>query len=232
MTTNHRPTLEGKKGRNNTIQDSIKHARALPQNTRLKFRSDVRKPILSHSKGNKAVKELKEELLLSEIATNGDKRNKDIADKETSISNATLLTGVTGPKENEKHASDDENTTGNEPQPESEGSTFSLEEEDEEEEEEETDDEDELIMQELAKIKKERALKRENDSVAKEKDDVSQKNPLLNIDKNRGTGGPKASSWRKTTAFRNEKSQHNGEEYTNDTLKSEFHQKFLSKYIQ
>ncbi|CCE87180.1 Piso0_005723 [Millerozyma farinosa CBS 7064] len=229
MTTNHRPTLESKKGRNNAIQDSIKHARALPQNTRLKFRSDVRKPILSHSKGNKAVKELKEELLLSEIATDGEKRSKDIADKEISIPNAALLPGVTGSKENHEHASDDESTTGNEPQHESEHNTSSSE---EEEEEEETDDEDELIMQELAKIKKERALKKENDSAAKEKDDVSLKNPLLNIDKNRATGTPKASSWRKTTTFRNEKSQRNEEDYTNDTLKSGFHQKFLSKYIQ
>ncbi|CCE86074.1 Piso0_005723 [Millerozyma farinosa CBS 7064] len=226
MTTNHRPTLESKKGRNNTIQDSIKHARSLPQNTRLKFRSDVRKPILSHSKGNKAVRELKEELLLSEIATSEDKRNKDIADKEASISNAALLTGVTGQKENEEHASDDQNTKGDESQPESKESSSSSE------EEEETDDEDELIMLELAKIKKERALKRETDSAAKEKDDVSQKNPLLNIDKNRGTGAPKVSSWRKTTTFRNEKSERNEEDYTNDTLKSGFHQKFLSKYIQ
>lgn len=229
MTTNHRPTLESKKGRNNTIQDSIKHARALPQNTRLKFRSDVRKPILSHSKGNKAVKELKEELLLSEIATNGDKQIKDIEDKETFIPNAALLPGVTESKENLKHASDDENTTGNETQHESKYNTSSLE---EEEEDEETDDEDELIMQELAKIKKERALKRENDSAAKENDDVSQKNPLLNIDKNRTTGATKASSWRKTTTFRNEKTQRNEEDYTNDTLKSGFHQKFLSRYIQ
>lgn len=229
MTTNHRPTLESKKGRNNTIQDSIKHARALPQNTRLKFRSDIRKPILSHSRGDKAVKELKEELLLSEIATNGDEKYKGVLNEDASTINATYLPGVTGSKDNLKNASDDESSKGNELQHKSDYDTSSLE---EEEEEEETDDEDELIIQELAKIKKERALKRQNDAAAKQKDDVNQKNPLLNIHKDKATGVHKASSWRNSTTFRNEKSQHNGEEYTNDTLKSEFHQRFLSKYIQ
>lgn len=38
---NHRPTLEGKRGYEKTIRDSIQHARLLRGYTRLKFRQDV-----------------------------------------------------------------------------------------------------------------------------------------------------------------------------------------------
>ncbi|CAK9437070.1 uncharacterized protein LODBEIA_P15140 [Lodderomyces beijingensis] len=56
MTTNHRPQLEAKKGRRLNIQGSIVHARALPQQQKLKYRSDIPK-----EKFTRAVQELKHE---------------------------------------------------------------------------------------------------------------------------------------------------------------------------
>ncbi|EGW32494.1 uncharacterized protein SPAPADRAFT_61560, partial [Spathaspora passalidarum NRRL Y-27907] len=58
MTTNHRPTLESKRGKVKSINDSIVHARALPQSGSLKYRTDI--PSVKFEDG---VKELKRELL-------------------------------------------------------------------------------------------------------------------------------------------------------------------------
>lgn len=55
MTTNHRPTLEAKRGKDEGIRNTIAHARALPQQTSLKYRSDI--PI---QQARAAVEELKE----------------------------------------------------------------------------------------------------------------------------------------------------------------------------
>ena len=55
MTTNHRPTLEAKRGKDEGIRNTIAHARALPQQTSLKYRSDI--PIQA---ARAAVEELKE----------------------------------------------------------------------------------------------------------------------------------------------------------------------------
>lgn len=41
MSTNHRPQLESKRGKVIKIKDSIKHARALPQQKSLKYRQDI-----------------------------------------------------------------------------------------------------------------------------------------------------------------------------------------------
>lgn len=41
MTTNHRPTLESKRGRDNAIKNSIQHSRALAGQTELKLRPDI-----------------------------------------------------------------------------------------------------------------------------------------------------------------------------------------------
>lgn len=41
MTTNHRPTLESKRGRANPIKDTIQHARALKGQLELKLRPDI-----------------------------------------------------------------------------------------------------------------------------------------------------------------------------------------------
>ncbi|EDK45224.1 predicted protein [Lodderomyces elongisporus NRRL YB-4239] len=56
MTTNHRPTLEGKKGKRISIHGSIVHARALPQQQNLKYRKDIPKGTFT-----RAVQELKQD---------------------------------------------------------------------------------------------------------------------------------------------------------------------------
>lgn len=41
MTTNHRPTLESKRGRDHAIKNTIQHSRALAGQTELKLRPDI-----------------------------------------------------------------------------------------------------------------------------------------------------------------------------------------------
>lgn len=50
LAMNHRPTLEGKRGYEKTIKDTIQHARLLKGHTRLKYRQDLPK---DESEGNK-----------------------------------------------------------------------------------------------------------------------------------------------------------------------------------
>jgi len=99
---------------------------------------------------------------------------------------------------------------------------------------EEDDDEDETaaLLAELEKIKKERAeekLRKERQQAAEEADLV-RGNPLLNA----GSSFSVKRRWDEDVVFRN---QTRGEvkapkRFVNDTIRSDFHRKFLNKYIK
>ncbi|KAI5954334.1 CWC15 [Candida jiufengensis] len=79
MTTNHRPTLISKKGKNIKIRDSIKHARSFPQQPGLKFRKNLQGIPIEIL--NNAVNELKAEQDKSKSEDNDDKKVDDVVAK-------------------------------------------------------------------------------------------------------------------------------------------------------
>lgn len=60
MTTNHRPTLENKRGRRNDIGDSIQHARAQKSHASLKLRLDIQGTKIDPAVSKRAIAELEE----------------------------------------------------------------------------------------------------------------------------------------------------------------------------
>ncbi|RLV92983.1 Pre-mRNA-splicing factor CWC15 [Spathaspora sp. JA1] len=197
MTTNHRPTLESKRGKVKSITDSIVHARALPQSGSLKYRTDI--PSVKFKNG---VNELKRELL--QLEGNDKKKRKEevVDDKESKVDLKENLEKVNDVNDPDKQE-DNENSESSD-----------------NEEEDSEDEETALLMAEIAKIRKERA----------EADKSKVKNPLVNTDKEIF---PAKKSWRSSTFKTKNKQvvvQKNND--NDDTLDSEFHQKFLSKYVR
>lgn len=58
MTTNHRPQLESKRGRDISIKNTIKHARAQPGQTKLKIRLDIVGAQIGEKRGRQALEDL------------------------------------------------------------------------------------------------------------------------------------------------------------------------------
>mmetsp|Transcript_52297 Transcript_52297/g.93789 ORF Transcript_52297/g.93789 Transcript_52297/m.93789 type:complete len:226 (+) Transcript_52297:45-722(+) len=113
------------------------------------------------------------------------------------------------------------------------------EKEDEKEDEEDDDDEDEdaeELMRELAKIKKEReaeeeakkAIEKKSDNRAR-KEEVMAGNPLLDA----GADLSLKRKWDDDTVFKNQArtAPKMKQRYINDSVRSDFHKKFLGKYM-
>eukprot|EP01071_Lankesteria_metandrocarpae_P007346 Lankesteria_metandrocarpae@DN4652_c0_g1_i1.p1 len=137
-----------------------------------------------------------------------------------------------------------------------EGSGAVVGSEEEDGSEEDGDDEEELeLMRELANIKRERAEEdakvkeaEANAKAAEERQKILKSNPLLNV---RGVGGDTAAvqasldaggdlqrSWEDDVVFKNqakttaaEKAELKKKKFVNDAVRSQFHRKFLQKYI-
>ena len=108
-----------------------------------------------------------------------------------------------------------------------------------------SDDDDEAeLLRELQRIKAERAQEKEEEEVAKtaEQEQINREsymraNPLLQVD---GGGGGTASAdfaidrrWDDDVVFKNcARNTKKDVGFVNDTLRSDFHRKFMSKYIQ
>ncbi|CAJ0561565.1 unnamed protein product, partial [Mesorhabditis spiculigera] len=106
------------------------------------------------------------------------------------------------------------------------------------------DDDTAALMEELARIKKERAVEREakedKEKEEQEKirmDNVLHGNPLLNFDKEQGEEGFKVRRrWDDDVVFKNcakgldERKKEST--FINDAIRSEFHRKFMDKYVK
>lgn len=212
MTTNHRPTLESKRGKVQAIGDLIAHKRALPLQTLLKSRRDGPSGV-DEQTGKNAVEELKRELLARESAPY-DSTKRLLVDLDGVAKRARLNTPDDG--ETAEIGTGGESSDGSE-NDDSDGSLGS-------------DSEDmEELMAELAKIKEEKRLQK----LQKEKEDAleraSSSNPLVLLTDEK----PVKKSWRSETTFSGEANLKPLEEdFTNDTLKSDHHKQFLSKYVR
>ncbi|KXN66024.1 Cwf15/Cwc15 cell cycle control protein [Conidiobolus coronatus NRRL 28638] len=227
MTTAARPTFDparGKENKNPTLQHS---ARDLASETKLKFRQpgqttedeignlDLKEQLLQAEREHFQKKQASEQkqAAFQQRLTNEDlKRLEDAADEDADESDSDSLP-----------ESDDENLN----------SDSDLNDSDD-------DDENAELMRELEKIRQERAIEKERqelEKLEKEKADNEERailgNPLLfNSDKKNFSVKRR---WDEDVIFKN---QARGTEdkkpkrFINDLLRSDFHRKFMSKYIQ
>ncbi|KAF8859044.1 Cwf15/Cwc15 cell cycle control protein [Acephala macrosclerotiorum] len=239
MTTAHRPTFDPAKGKE-AQRGPAYHQRLLPAHTQLKVRQ--------RGQGGDAdkdheVRDLRAELLAAEAAHFAKVKG---GPAPTPVSTADAIeAGERG----EKRAL--ENGEAREEDPEAkrrrileESRDIDADSEDDEEEdssEDDSDDEDETaeLQRELEKIKRERAEKREQEErekaaeeEAEREKDIALGNPLLN---------PKADfnvrrRWDDDVIFKNQargtEDKGKKKEFVNDLLRSDFHKRFMSKYVR
>ncbi|KAJ5171882.1 hypothetical protein N7492_004475 [Penicillium capsulatum] len=235
MTTAHRPTFDPAQGRE-ALRGPAYHQRLLPAHTHLK----VRQPGQGGDADNE-VRDLRAELLKAEAAHFAKKNGAPVEDvhADSAAPKRQLEPAPTGGDiENDGEAEDPEAKRRRileetrDIDADSDGS-------DEESSDEESDEEDEAaeLMRELEKIKKERLAqkeKEEQEAAAQEQEqrevDIARGNPLLNAQdfnmKRR---------WDDDVVFKNQArgtENKDGKEFVNDLLRSDFHKRFMSKYVR
>lgn len=233
MTTAHRPTFDPARGKE-AQRGVAYHQRLLPAHTQLK----VRKP----GQGGDAdpeVRDLRAELLAAEAAhfaktkgTSGAEHSAQPNAPGRTLEDAQ--TRIDGPEEEEPEAKRRrvlEETR--DIDADSDGADSDSSDEDSDDEEDETAE----LMRELEKIKRERAeqkAKEDADKATQEQEqreeDIALGNPLLN---------PQAFNvkrrWDDDVIFKNQArgtEQQGKKEFVNDLLRSDFHKKFMSKYVR
>ena len=200
MSTNHRPTLESKKGKKRPIGDTIVHARTLPQQTTLKYRTDV--PFIEPEEEAETVKrrlvtqEEKDEPSDKEVVPShkdvpgdvvlGDKNVKDELNQRDEPRDEQ--------DDNDKHDDNEQDKTDEVAKGDSEGDSGSGPDgdagSDSDSSEFEDESDTEALLQELNKIKQEKEKKAQLQM---------KQNPLVDPE-------PKKKSWRSST-FKRDKSK-------------------------
>lgn len=213
MTTNHRPTLESKRGRENAIKDTIQHSRSLNGQSSLKLRLDIKGTKFDRSVGKRALDELQVEHKRVKTEETEDAK-EDEKLKHEKVENKEAQEEAEG---NEANGLDRDNRNDEENNERSEGEQ---DEEEEEESDESEEDDEEALMVELAKIRKEKEKEKQKLALAG--------NPLMSPD---GTETTSKKSWRRNTPFA-KKAKPEPKSFTTNTLESDTHRKFLSKYFR
>ncbi|KAI8949926.1 Pre-mRNA-splicing factor Cwf15/Cwc15 [Xylaria longipes] len=238
MTTAHRPTFDPARGKD-ALRGPAYHQRLLPAHTQLKFRQP--------GQGGDAdgVRDLRAELLEAEAAHFAKKNGgalPDVNEAETSsiTNNAKRLLELTSQADGEEDPDAKRRRILEESRDidaDSEDDSENDSEDDSDEDSE--DDEDAELQRELEKIKRERAEKREREererAAAEEEDrerDIALGNPLLN---------PKQDfnikrRWDDDVVFKNQargtEDKSKKKEFINDLLRSDFHKRFMGKYVR
>ncbi|PTU18549.1 hypothetical protein P175DRAFT_0503346 [Aspergillus ochraceoroseus IBT 24754] len=235
MTTAHRPTFDPAQGKE-ALRGPAYHQRLLPAHKLLKTRQ------LGQGGESEAYqRDLRAELLQAEAAHFAKKRGVPVDD--ITIEGAVPKRQLEGAPPNGGDAGGIE-----EEDPEAKRRRILEETRDidadsdgseEDSSEEESDDEDEAaeLMRELEKIKKERLEqkeKEERERAAEEEEkreyDIARGNPLLNP-----TDFNMKRRWDDDVVFKNQArgtEDKRGKEFVNDLLRSDFHKKFMSKYVR
>ncbi|KAI9675317.1 MAG: complexed with cef1p [Caeruleum heppii] len=233
MTTAHRPTFDPARGKE-AQRGVAYHQRLLPAYTQLK----VRQPGQGGDKDAER-RDLRAELLKAEASHRA---------KITGVGEDAQEDGGEEHQAPKRLLEDGPGDDGDEDDPEAKRRRI-LEEtrdidadsvgEDDDSSEEESDDEDETaeLMRELEKIKKERAEQREREErerAVKEEEskehDIARGNPLLNP-----TDFNMKRRWDDDVVFKNQArgTENKGKkEFVNDLLRSDFHKRFMSKYVR
>lgn len=256
MTTAHRPTFDPARGKE-AARGEAYHQRLLPAHKTLKFRQAVQ-----GAPDEQAKRDLRAELLKAERAHFAKKDGRSLTqdeDDDVGAEQVEIKGAIEGGvKRKLGEANGDEGGGGGDSEPEEEedyeakkrrvleetrdidADSVSSSESSEESEDDEEDETAEL-MRELAKIKAERAeaaAKVAAEQAAKEQEqrekDIALGNPLLNAEQGRDFGVKRR--WDDDVVFKNQArgTEEKGKEkrFVNDLLRSDFHRRFMDKYVR
>ena len=254
MTTAHRPTFDPARGRE-TQRGPAYHQRLLPAHTHLKQRQQGQGGVGGLPSSSR--RDLRTELLAAEAAVRARKSGGAPPANKQDGHSSDIAAGEK--RKMIEAGAADANGQGEGEDPESKRRRLILEEahdvdaatsgsdSNSDSEDSESDDEDEEaeLMRELAKIKAERAAQREKeeaDKAAREQErreeEIATGNPLLNPGSSGGGGedfGVRR-RWDDDVVFRNQargtEGKGRGRAFVNDLLRSDFHKKFMAKYVR
>ncbi|KAF3064022.1 Pre-mRNA-splicing factor cwc15 [Daldinia childiae] len=243
MTTAHRPTFDPARGKE-ALRGPAYHQRLLPAHTQLKFRQpgqggDADQP-----------RDLRTELLAAEAAHFAKQNGgalPDVAGETNEAAPATnnaskrplaLNSGSNGDGEGEEDPEAKRRRILEESRDVDADSDSEQDEDDSEEDSDDDEDEEAELQRELEKIRRERAEKREKEErekaaaeEAERERDIALGNPLLN---------PKNFNmkrrWDDDVVFKNQargtEDKGKRKEFINDLLRSDFHKRFMNKYVR
>jgi len=247
MTTAHRPTFDPARGKE-AQRGPAYHQRLLPAHTVLKHRQTGQGGV----GGLGAPRDLRAELLKAEAAVkarnNGGalpEPQSDDEPKELSITKRKLLNDTTEEEdpETKRRRLILEEAADVDADSESSGSDKNGDASDDNSSDSDSEDEEAELLRELAKIKAERAAQRaaeEAKAAAEEREkrevDIALGNPLLNKQSERQDFGVKR-RWDDDVVFRNqargtEERAQGRKEFVNDLLRSDFHKRFMGRYVR
>ncbi|MCJ1316739.1 complexed with cef1p [Xylographa vitiligo] len=236
MTTAHRPTFDPARGKD-AQRGPAYHQRLLPAHTQLK----TRQPGQGGS-ADPPVRDMRAQLLEAEAAHYSKV-------KDSATTNGTAPPSITPPTTKRQIEAGSEETGDEDDDPEAKRRRILEETRDIDADsdgsgsgssEDESDEEDETaeLLRELEKIKKERAEQREKEErerAAEEQEkrehDIALGNPLLNPTKDFSV----RRRWDDDVVFKNQArgtEDKRKKEFINDLLRSDFHKRFMSKYVR
>lgn len=224
---NHRPTLEGKRGYEKSIKDTIQHARLLKSHTKLKYRLDVSaEEVLYEQKRHKAGPASEDESVTSEfkpavensseykkLEGNGDVL-EHLKDPETINSLEKPIQEYYDDDDKEEKTSSEQSNaldTKREASNNSEANTSSGDNRDDFESDSDSESDSEALQAELDALRKE-----------KERE--------VKVEVANATAPPKK-SWRSSRPFAKKETKAT-DQYTVNTVQSSTHKQFMSKYVR
>ncbi|KAK2011086.1 Cwf15/Cwc15 cell cycle control protein [Colletotrichum eremochloae] len=237
MTTAHRPTFDPARGKE-ALRGPAYHQRLLPAHTQLKFRQAGQ-----GGDADDEARDLRAELLAAEAAHFAKKNGGSLPPSADNDTDAPAG-GVKRSLEAGSQADGEEDFEAKrrrilEESREIDASSDEEEEEEDEDSDEDSDDDEEAELQrEMEKIRRERAEKREREERERAKAeeearerDIALGNPLLNKpDFNMKR------RWDDDVVFKNQargtEDKGKSKEFINDLLRSDFHKRFMSKYVR
>ncbi|CAN9115371.1 unnamed protein product [Alternaria alternata] len=235
MTTAHRPTFDPARGKE-AQRGPAYHQRLLPAHTTLKHRQP------GQGGDADAQRDLRAELLEAEARHIAKKNGTYVEPEAAAEPNAhkRQIDAVPAAEEGEEDEAAQKRRRIEvlEKFRDVDADDSSTEDESSDEEDEDEEDETAALMRELEKIKKERAAakaKEEAERAAEEEEqreiDVARGNPLLNA-----KDFTMKRRWDDDVVFKNQargtEDRNKKKEFINDMLRSDFHKKFMSKYIR
>ncbi|PTB41432.1 complexed with cef1p [Trichoderma asperellum] len=243
MTTAHRPTFDPARGKE-ALRGPAYHQRLLPAHTQLKYR----KAGQGGDADDEPTRDLAAELLAAEAA-HFKKKNGGVLAPEDDADEDMETTSVRG----EKRPLQGQSSNGDEEGEEDleakrrrvleesrdiDADDSSEVEEDSDEEEDSDDDEDAELQRELERVRREREEKKKKEEEERSREeqearerDIALGNPLLNKQ-----DFTMKRRWDDDVVFKNQargtEDKNKKKEFVNDMLRSDFHRRFMSKYVR